>query len=315
LYSSHTLQYECQHHQVNLGGSLNDSSTVAYSNGMIRVPSACLDPRFKLSPAQADAQAIGRLWAAIVSAYTVRQVSYYQDKLTALAGVAQAFASLPVGSYHAGVWGGEVMARLLLWQSRDCLPRPREYMAPTWSWASCEGRISYENETDQRWFNVEVVEARTILHNKSLPYDRVADGSLTLRAHVRRGRFEAPCFVKWDVPDPQPKPGPSSSSSSSSSSIEALMRASTNFDTERRGPAGPIPLTCVATTWRVLEEQPPPMSTFGSKLPPPAPKKLAAVDGLILQPDGKGRYVRLGVFRGAKESEFIQCPREVVTII
>ena len=80
------------------------------------------------------------------------------DKLIALSGLAHSYYEREGesgvshkdykggrrGKYAAGLWEAD-MPSALLWRSRSA-QRPSEYRAPSWSWASVDGRISYDSQ-------------------------------------------------------------------------------------------------------------------------------------------------------------------------
>ena len=98
---------------------------------------------------EADKAIIGAIgqykWYRIVFEYTSKKLTKEQDKLVALSGVARQFAACSpvlVGNYWAGIWDTDLCG--LLWSTSDeNAYRPLQYRAPTWSWASLEGRIDY----------------------------------------------------------------------------------------------------------------------------------------------------------------------------
>jgi len=95
-------------------------------------------------------------WFRLVQAYSRRALTMENDKLPALSGLAKAYNC---GDYAAGLWGKH-MPSALLWRSKrissmttpqmlfeTIVPRrPDQYQAPTWSWASVLGRISYQSQ-------------------------------------------------------------------------------------------------------------------------------------------------------------------------
>lgn len=119
-------------------------------------------------------------WYQLVEDYSLRKMTYDKDKLTAFAGLARKYQSLfPGAEYVAGMWGPHIprvpLYRLddfphmknhpryklhaganaitahcsatLLWRCIDKdARRYSEYVAPTWSWASVKGRISYDSQ-------------------------------------------------------------------------------------------------------------------------------------------------------------------------
>lgn len=123
----------------------------------------------------------GRMrWYRLVEEYSLRNLKYDNDKLTALAGLARDYQKNARGAeYTAGMWGpylpplhpsrvipfpfmrdrerrklhtgtGAFAAHCtatLLWYSMDQKGRRYpDYIAPTWSWASIKGRISYDSQ-------------------------------------------------------------------------------------------------------------------------------------------------------------------------
>lgn len=90
--------------------------------------------------------------------YSKRKLTHRKDKLIALSGLAHSYyerenrvvASYKtckgeqLGKYAAGVWEAH-MPSTLLWQTRSA-QRPLEYRAPSWSWASVDGCISYDSQ-------------------------------------------------------------------------------------------------------------------------------------------------------------------------
>jgi hypothetical protein len=89
-----------------------------------------------------------RIWIKTVQEYSARRLTKDFDKLTAIYSVAYAMATGVEGlgdSYtdYAGMWK-EYLQHGLLWQVRDgTVSKPKTYRAPTWSWASLDGRLGW----------------------------------------------------------------------------------------------------------------------------------------------------------------------------
>jgi len=79
-------------------------------------------------------------WNCVVSIYSRCELTFEQDKLVALAGVARALKVQMGCDYLAGMWRTE-LERNLLWSVGSKFRRPEEYRAPSWSWASVDGGI------------------------------------------------------------------------------------------------------------------------------------------------------------------------------
>ncbi|KAL1634412.1 hypothetical protein SLS58_010700 [Diplodia intermedia] len=122
-----------------------------------------------------------RAWHAIVAAYSARALSFPGDKLEAVSGMARALAeaegeemgsrgddqaaAAAGGGYVAGLWREGLVGGLLWWarppgtgsgdgdgggegdgddDEMGLRPVPAVWRAPSWSWASVEGRVGYE---------------------------------------------------------------------------------------------------------------------------------------------------------------------------
>jgi len=104
------------------------------------------------------------IWHKLVEEYTARNLTRDQDKLPALSGLANSIAARTGDDYVAGLWKKNVI-KDLFWlvevvePSHSCdnpehdaaLPpatkssvkHPTQYRAPSWSWASLDGKIRY----------------------------------------------------------------------------------------------------------------------------------------------------------------------------
>ena len=93
-------------------------------------------------------------WRSIVLDYTSRSLTLEKDKLAAIAGLASVIQSKTYIQYIAGMWNFRFFIEYdLCWRVSERadhqLPiRPSKYRAPTWSWASVEGIISYRYKRD-----------------------------------------------------------------------------------------------------------------------------------------------------------------------
>jgi Heterokaryon incompatibility protein (HET) len=86
-------------------------------------------------------------WNEIVDNYTNRHLTFGSDKLVAISALARKFQKTNLESeYLAGLWREDLAAQLLWSPARLQLrsrptTRQTEFRAPTWSWASIDGRI------------------------------------------------------------------------------------------------------------------------------------------------------------------------------
>ncbi|KAF2846576.1 HET-domain-containing protein [Plenodomus tracheiphilus IPT5] len=101
-------------------------------------------------------------WYGLVEDYSSRNLTKETDKLCALEGLAsKIFEEQNPGSYLAGIWSDHLPSALL-WRTVPPYSRnrnqpispltafsprhPQVYRAPSWSWASIDGEISYESQ-------------------------------------------------------------------------------------------------------------------------------------------------------------------------
>lgn len=99
----------------------------------------------------ASPKAMFYAWYSIAGNYSSRTLAKPTDKLVALSGLASLLAnSIPGGSddYLAGIWRNH-LAEGLLWHTEEPCARYSTYVAPSWSWASMDGKISYFHERNQ----------------------------------------------------------------------------------------------------------------------------------------------------------------------
>lgn len=132
IYTRDQLMWECQ------GAAYNQSGTPMESLISMRVP--------KDTPINE----LQDRWQVLVTDYSARDLSRPEDKLPALAGLAQAFLEqMPDNSYLAGLWMRTLLDDIL-WAHRSVKfgrlaeqRRPSEYRAPSWSWAAVDGNIRF----------------------------------------------------------------------------------------------------------------------------------------------------------------------------
>ena len=79
-----------------------------------------------------------RIWQAITASYSQCQLTRSHDKLIALSGIAKDMSRVLKDDYLAGNWKSH-LPEVLMWTGR--VTRPRPLRAPTWSWASVDGKI------------------------------------------------------------------------------------------------------------------------------------------------------------------------------
>ncbi|OCK72847.1 HET-domain-containing protein [Lepidopterella palustris CBS 459.81] len=83
-------------------------------------------------------------WDDIVEIYTLRKLSFPEDKLPAIAGLAEGYkrAGKFTSVYLAGLWE-DTLTSDLLWKTDSPGTRPLRYKAPSWSWASIDSPVTF----------------------------------------------------------------------------------------------------------------------------------------------------------------------------
>ena len=89
------------------------------------------------------------LWPQIVQLYSAANLTFGKDKLPALSGIARLGYNETSDQYLAGLWRGQIEEQLCWrhWGSKSTVKRP-PWRAPTWSWASVDGRVSWHMRQD-----------------------------------------------------------------------------------------------------------------------------------------------------------------------
>lgn len=125
------------------------------------------------------------LWHDIVRDFTARALTYEKDIFPALQGVAKRLGARTSSAYYAGLWDVTLVADLL-WTTKRARQgrRPQSWRAPSWSWASVIGEVTWEHVTVQ--------EKISILHCSVVPigddyFGELLSGCIRLRGRCMRG--------------------------------------------------------------------------------------------------------------------------------
>ncbi|KAK2051065.1 heterokaryon incompatibility protein [Colletotrichum caudatum] len=151
------LFWECREHTA--AECYPESLPVALRNGIPanfkKLDPASRSPQLAASGnTSSDLMFYHGVWNSIARAYSNTRLTKSSDKLIALSGVAKYFAARINDVYVAGMWR-RYLASSLLWQVErqaqvDGSPstRPETYRAPSFSWASVDGKVSTAPPTD-----------------------------------------------------------------------------------------------------------------------------------------------------------------------
>jgi hypothetical protein len=86
-------------------------------------------------------------WKGIIERYSLTNLTKANDKLIALAGIAEQMSTHIAAPYIAGMWRNQYFASQLLWRVETLFKngkflhpskRPEEYRTPSWSWAAID---------------------------------------------------------------------------------------------------------------------------------------------------------------------------------
>ncbi|KDQ08615.1 hypothetical protein BOTBODRAFT_179690 [Botryobasidium botryosum FD-172 SS1] len=190
IYSSHTVQYECQSKHMNLGGAPN---LVDPQDGRPRLPDEVFAPAALLVDGQANEvhQGMRAAWEEILRLYTARELTKPRDRLLALSGVVEQFHQIwPSSRYVAGLWTHQLPGSLLWSKSRPREhTRPKKYRAPSWSWAAVDGKIASTAITN-RGVICSIIRCEAVLARQGNRYGEVTSGVLMLSAVVRKAVWD-----------------------------------------------------------------------------------------------------------------------------
>ncbi|KAH8802413.1 heterokaryon incompatibility protein-domain-containing protein [Xylogone sp. PMI_703] len=127
-------------------------------------------------------------WQTLCSHYTWRELTFPQDKLPAISGMANMVSRKLQSQYLAGLWKDNLMHDLF-WKTVAVVTRPKEYRAPSWSWASLDGRVRWQMWRDFLLCSgcrtyCTILDASTTPAGLD-PYGSVKDGFLKVRGVLR----------------------------------------------------------------------------------------------------------------------------------
>ncbi|CAG8977731.1 hypothetical protein HYALB_00012166 [Hymenoscyphus albidus] len=145
---------------------------------------------------EGEIEKLQRAWCFMVENYASRSLTFPEDKLTAISGVAGEFKRFFRGDeYMAGLWKGWILEGLgwfvnTLGDGR-IYPRPKEYRAPSWSWASVDGNVIYAFKYDMGPSSFAEGLKFVSCKVEPAPLNRVSGGELVLEGRLRP--------ALWDV--------------------------------------------------------------------------------------------------------------------
>lgn len=215
-------------------------------------------------------------WESVRGRYASTAVTYQTDKLVALSSVAAVFERLLSDKYVAGIWKRTAIYDLL-W--RVSVPGKRSnHGAPSWSWASMEGRsISWPMDILPRYPQnsqklARIINMEAAPHNPLNPTGRVNSGRMQLQCFALSFDARADTFCEDFLHSLRQEREPGTAP-------WQLPSLETSFD-ERRSKRKCQQLVCLPL---VLENN---MTAY----------RAFTLHGLIAADEGEGLYKRVGYF-------------------
>ncbi|KAI1407943.1 HET-domain-containing protein [Hypoxylon sp. FL1857] len=173
-YLSTRLLYFCKnmlHFECRTCKCSEEGESAIFAN-----PSNSLWPRAKL-----PTDTWFKIWSDMIIKYTMRKLTYGDDKLIAVQSIVNEMKEHVPGPYieFAGVWQANIH-KDLLWRPWAGIPTyPDNYRAPSWSWASTDGGVTFSSPTSRpnRQYGDALEVAR---FNEGVPAE------IIVKAHTRR---------------------------------------------------------------------------------------------------------------------------------
>ncbi|KAH7066065.1 heterokaryon incompatibility protein-domain-containing protein [Paraphoma chrysanthemicola] len=150
----------------------------------IRMTKGANDPHFATSsiPGIEKSDMVSRVqrnWHLIVSQYTRCSLSFRQDMLPALQGVARYVQSERKCAYYAGIWQDNAWFDLLWYLQTPTAARHEDYRAPSWSWASAESDVRWPIQVEYYSQEASVQSINTVAAGDD-PLGEITAGQLVL---------------------------------------------------------------------------------------------------------------------------------------
>ncbi|PPJ52350.1 hypothetical protein CBER1_09848 [Cercospora berteroae] len=122
-------------------------------------------------------------WRGVISQYSRRKLTFGQDIFAAVSGLASMWHAKREneGRYFAGLWEADLL-RGLLWtctanSDNMNVPRPKHYLAPSWSWASVRRPLDWlSSEPERTMYHASILDVVCVTSTGD-PFGTVSDGS------------------------------------------------------------------------------------------------------------------------------------------
>ncbi|KAE9365035.1 HET-domain-containing protein [Stipitochalara longipes BDJ] len=167
VYGSHQLEWSCRTASKTDGGHPSHPHLVG-------------DPKWNVLIT----------WKQLITNYTERDLSCPTDKLIAISAIARQANATLEDDYLAGMWRRHNLAGQLLWRCKLNHPESKglskDYVAPSWSWASFDGPVDYYrwNDGKKAITTMKLLRWEIVPTSPGSPYGAVTSGSLHIRGRA-----------------------------------------------------------------------------------------------------------------------------------
>ncbi|KAF2676331.1 HET-domain-containing protein [Lentithecium fluviatile CBS 122367] len=122
-------------------------------------------------------------WYKLVSTYMSCQLTYEDDTLPAISGLAKRFNKILNDEYLAGLWKQD-LPLALLWFRKTSPKGKLKRTAPSWSWASTRWEIDHVFRLESPTIVAEIIEAKIEYQGADI-YGKVTGGYLRMSGYLR----------------------------------------------------------------------------------------------------------------------------------
>ena len=126
-------------------------------------------------------------WVQWISLYGQTHLTKDSDKLAAVSALAKCTRAVFDDSYVAGLWRSMFADQLLWWGMSNS--RPKDYRAPTWSWASVDGFVNLAFIRPNTKYHIEIDEVRVTPVSSVHDTGCISDGYFRARGLLIRDKL------------------------------------------------------------------------------------------------------------------------------
>ncbi|KAK5988256.1 hypothetical protein PT974_12397 [Cladobotryum mycophilum] len=144
-YGAWGLAWECVECSATEGKPFGEVSQFSPKASFLE---ACVKASQADTPSEDKVASMYKMWLDVQASYTQCQLTFFDDRIIAVSSIIKKVESLISWTNVWGLWK-ERLLQELLWFVDTPSERPptKEYLCPSWSWASIRGRVFIDRET------------------------------------------------------------------------------------------------------------------------------------------------------------------------